>query len=235
MQFPVGIPASEWLITSVNTFEGMKVIFFRPAFFRWVFFERITQQILGGFLVFFLILGLVKKQKSLLLPIIGLSALIYLLVFQGGNVQHEYYQFIILPALAIFIGSGIGFLFKNGAIFPYRLFNFIITGLLIFASIAFSFYQVRGNYHLNEHVLTTAKIIKTITPTDALIVTDKVGDTTLLYLSDRKGFPATTHPLEELQAMGMDYFVTDKKEVAADNRNQYELVFESDDIYLFKL
>ena len=36
--YPQGIPPSEWLIYKVNTYEGQKSIFFRPAFFRWIFF-----------------------------------------------------------------------------------------------------------------------------------------------------------------------------------------------------
>ncbi|PIY68933.1 hypothetical protein COY90_03300 [Candidatus Roizmanbacteria bacterium CG_4_10_14_0_8_um_filter_39_9] len=92
LKFPEGIPASDWLITSVNTYEGQKVIFMKPAFFRWIFYERINIMICGAYLTFFLLTGLVTKLKSYFLHSIFLAAMVYLFVFQGGNVQHEYYQ-----------------------------------------------------------------------------------------------------------------------------------------------
>ncbi|MCM8787982.1 MAG: glycosyltransferase family 39 protein, partial [Candidatus Omnitrophica bacterium] len=90
--FPEGIPVNEWLLTSINTGNGLEKIFFRPAFFRWIFFERINNLIFGGYLTLFFILGIISKQKKLFLFTILLSSLLYLTVFQGGNVQHEYYQ-----------------------------------------------------------------------------------------------------------------------------------------------
>jgi len=65
--FPEGIPVSEWLLTSVNTGGGLQKIFFRPSFFRWIFFERINNLILGGYLTVFFILGIIAKRKSFFL------------------------------------------------------------------------------------------------------------------------------------------------------------------------
>src|SRR3989344_1679426 len=105
--FPEGIPVSDWLITSVNTYEGLKNIFFRPAFFRWIFFERINNIIFGGYLTTFFLLGILGKSKKFFFQTFLLSNLLYLFTFQGGNIQHEYYQTLILPALAIFCGIGV--------------------------------------------------------------------------------------------------------------------------------
>ncbi|PIS16097.1 hypothetical protein COT62_00150, partial [Candidatus Roizmanbacteria bacterium CG09_land_8_20_14_0_10_41_9] len=128
LKFPEGIPASQWLITSVNTFEGQKIIFFKPAFFRWIFFERINNLILGGFLTVPFIVGLIKKQSGFFYAVF-LSALAYLLVFQGGNVQHEYYQILILPPIALLIGSGITFFERNRKLFVHPV--------LLFATLLF--------------------------------------------------------------------------------------------------
>jgi hypothetical protein len=114
--FPEGIPGFEWLITSVNTYEGQKVIFFRPAFFRWIFHERILLLIMGGYAVIFPILGMLEKSKKTFLPpLIMAAAIMYLFVFQGGNVQHDYYQTVILPALALMGGIGIARLLSKQA------------------------------------------------------------------------------------------------------------------------
>jgi len=87
--FPEGVPYSSWLLTSVNTGGGLQTVFFRPAFFRWIFYERISNLLMGGYLMFFLLYGLlVETKKSLRLHwLIAGSALLYLFTFQGGNVQ----------------------------------------------------------------------------------------------------------------------------------------------------
>lgn len=238
--FPVGVPAYEWLITTVQTFEGPRAIFMRPAFFRWIFHERILILILGGWAGAFVIFGLVRKTASMkLIHAFGLSALIYLLVFQGGNVQHDYYQTIILPALAIYVGSGIGLLYKlKKVIHPLPL-TAVVAAAIVF-SWFISYTQIKPYYAYSEDLISTARIIRTITPDDALIVTDTIGDTTLLYNADRKGFPAVTAPLSELKSQhGAEYFVTMNGEVAdqvdADPENEFEIIFRNDNVTIFRL
>lgn len=234
-QFPEGIPAYTWLLTTVNTFEGPKVIFFRPAFFRWIFYERLLLLILGGYGMVFMIAGMIKKQKNLFLHAFGIAALVYLFTFQGGNVQHDYYQTMILPAVAIYSGLGMSFLLSKKDIFASRLFNaLIIAGIFVF-SVAMSYETVKGYYGYSESLVNIGNVIQTITPPDAKIVTDREGDTTLLYLADRKGFPSVFQPLEELKAQGMEYFVTGKSDVAESVAEEYELIFEGEDVFIFKL
>jgi hypothetical protein len=58
-----------------------------------------------------------------------------------------------------------------------------------------------------------AKIIQTFTkPTDKVIA-DRMGDTTLLYLADRKGAPLLYREPEEMKKMGYQYILTDKREI----------------------
>lgn len=237
-QFPEGIPASSWLITSVNTWEGQKNIFFRPAFIRWIFYERLLNLISGGYLIAFYILGLVKKpKKSYFLLTIVLASIIYLFTFQGGNVQHDYYQTIILPAVAIIMGVGIGMLFDDHKLFTNRLLSAGAVFVVIAFSFAFSYYKVKDYYWTDPDLLNVAKVVNTVTETGSKVVTDRDGDTTLLYLADRKGYAAVTESLEGLKNKGMQYFVTLHKEVAekVQKETQYKLVFGSDKVYVFKL
>mgnify|MGYP001604489357 CR=1 FL=1 len=113
--FPEGVAASSWLLTSVNTPKGLENIFLRPAFFRWVFYERISNLILGGYGIVLLILGMFTtgKQKAYLSGVFLLSALLYLFTFQGGNVQHDYYQIMIIPAMTFLVGDGAGILMRQ--------------------------------------------------------------------------------------------------------------------------
>ena len=61
------------------------------------------------------------------------------------------------------------------------------------------------------------------------------GDTTLLYLADRSGFPAPTEDFDTLQKDGMEYFVTMQKDVAYHLKETYPLIFESDKVYILRL
>jgi len=239
LAFPEGVPGSGWLLTFVNTPEGLQNIFFKPAFFRWIFYERLSNIILGGYMTAFFILGAIKKPKSLFLPLIGISALVYLFTFQGGNVQHEYYQILIFPALAIFVGLGFSFIVKNSKQLIPSLIVYPLIVAIVGFSFFFSFYRVRDYYGYSQDLVNIAQIVKTLTnPTDK-IVTDTVGDTTLLYLADRRGFPAPTTDFPQLKKLGMSYFVTQKKEVIDslknDRKNKLEIVFESDKFAMFRL
>jgi hypothetical protein len=236
LQYPEGIPVSDWLITSVNTYQGVKNIFLRPAFFRWIFYERISNLILGSYLIIPLIIGVLKKQKSsFLFYSIGLASLLYLFVFEGGNVQHDYYQIMILPALALFIGLGIQFILNQKKLFSYYPFTLTAVIVIFCFSGFFSFYRVQDYYSYNYDLVNIAKIIDSKTQPNDAIVTDSTGDTTLLYLADRRGYPALTDTLEGLKDKGAHYFVTLNNHDLKEHLEQYKLVFENNKVYIFDL
>ena len=85
----------------------------RPAFFRWIFYERINLMIFGGYMTAFFVVGVFVRLKKYFIHTLLLGALAYLFVFQGGNVQHEYYQTVIFPPLAMFAGIGIALFLKH--------------------------------------------------------------------------------------------------------------------------
>jgi len=235
-KYPEGIPASNWLFTMVNTSEGQKEIFMRPAFFRWMFYERINNLILGGYLTVFFILGIIRKQKTYLPLSIIAAGFIYIFVFQGGNVQHEYYQVIAFPAIALAVGLGAGLIIESTKTFLHPIITTPIIILLFSISCLFSWYQVKGYYAIPKDLLLMAKIIQTFTkPTDRIIA-DRMGDTTLLYLSDRKGAPLLYREPEEMKKMGYQYILTDKREIIERlSHNKYEKLFENNQFALFAL
>lgn len=237
LKYPEGIPYSEWLFTRVNTYMGMQDIFFRPAFFRWIFFERINNLILGGFLSVFFILGILVRQKKYFLHSILLSSFLYVFTFQGGNVQHEYYQVLILPALAIFTGIGIHFFYAKNRSFLSPLLTIpLIVGLIVF-SLFMSLYRVKDYFNYSTDLATISTVIKSISKPGDKIVTDRMGDTTLLYLSDRRGAPHLYKDLPVLAEMGYSYFVTQNKEVAEKTKADYNypVIFENDKVFIFSL
>jgi 4-amino-4-deoxy-L-arabinose transferase-like glycosyltransferase len=93
-QHPEGIPASSWLLNG----NGIRL---RPAFFRWIFADRLNREILsiaGGALFFLGVFLKAKRQTSWLLHFLLLSSCLYVVVVATGNVQHDYYQVVLVPA-----------------------------------------------------------------------------------------------------------------------------------------
>jgi hypothetical protein len=105
--------------------------------------ERIGTYILGIYGVLFLGLGLIAKYRSILIPSLTVSALTYLFVFQGGNVQHEYYQTVIFPVLAILIGSGASLLFDLSTNKFNRFLSYPLVVVFFIFMIVFSYYKVK--------------------------------------------------------------------------------------------
>ena len=235
LNYPEGIPASNWLITSVNTNEGLRNIFFRPSFFRWIFFERINNLILGGYLTTFFIIGILSKQKRKFIFSFLASAIFYLLVFQGGNIQHEYYQTLVLPALAFFVGAGINFIFENKKMFIPQFFIYAIVICSYLFSFYFSFGKTKNNYQFPKDLITIANIVRKLTNPEDKIVTDRQGDTTLLYLMDRRGAPSIYKEPSELKKLGYAYLLTQNKNYVDNLKKEYQIVFESNNFWLIKL
>lgn len=239
VQFPEGIPASDWLITKVNTYQGQQVIFMKPAFFRWIFYERINLMMFGGYATVFFVAGVLTKLKRPFLHFILLSSLAYLFVFQGGNVQHEYYQTVIFPSLAIFAGIGLGLFLKDKKsvfINPLILYPVIIF-VLVLGWLFSYYYKVKDYYNYPQDLNQMAKIIDTFTKPADKVITDRMGDTTLLYLADRKGAPMLYHTLPQLKESGYSYYMTDQKDIIAKLKveKQYQLLFENNQFAFFRL
>lgn len=244
-RFPEGIPSCPtcpegtitWLIKYVNTTGGLQDIFFKPSFFRWIFFERINNLILGGYLTVFFVLGFFVKPRNYFLHSLWLSSLVYLFVFQGGNVQHEYYQTLILPSLAALTGMGVGLFVTQNKIFISQLVT-SVTILSIFAfSFFISFYETRGYYAYSQEQVNMARIVRDLTKEGSKIVTDTNGDTTLLYLSEREGAPSVFLSLAELKNKGYSYFVTTKQDVISQIKKErvHTILFENNQFAIFSL
>ena len=233
--FPEGIPYSDWLFTSINTGQGLKSILFRPSFFRWIFFERINNIILGGYLTFFFVLGTIAKQKKYLLISFVFSALAYIFVFQGGNLQHEYYQTLILPVFAVTIGPGVSFIFDHRKEFINLIFVSILVFFIFGFSFYFSYFKVADYFLYSQELVQEANIINSLTGSEDKVVTDRTGDTTLLYLSDRRGAPSIFREPIELKKLGYKYLITSSTDEIRIMKPDFEIVFENEKFTLFKL
>lgn len=236
--FPEGIPASEWLFTYTNTSEGLKYIFFKPAFFRWIFQERLNILILGSYGLVLFIVGLITRTKTLLPHALLVSSLAYLFTFQGGNVQHEYYQIIILPTVAIFAGLGASYMVKSAHHWVYQGAGVLIVVACLCAGWFISWDKVHHYYYSLSDIPQFAKVVQTFTKTDDRIVVDTGGDTTALFAFDRKGAPAIYTGTKEYREKGYTYLFTYNHTTADSLQKSDPLikrVFENSRFVLFKL
>lgn len=230
-QFPEGIPANIWLFNG----NGIR---FRPAFFRWIFYERLTKLILGYFGIVIFAYGLLVLRKikewSFFLSFIA-SSLLYVCVIATGNVQHDYYQIPIMPTVAII--SAIGSYFLNQWTFKKFPVGKIALAILLLGGLYLSWLQVRDFFNINNRsILVAGEAVDRLTPKDEMIIANYNGDSSLLYQTKRKGWASFQESLPIMIEKGASYLVlvnpTEKDHVFA---KTYKIVSETKDYILFDL
>lgn len=231
-QFPEGIPQSGWLFNGTN-------IRFKGAFFQWLFADRISSLILGYFGLPFVIIGLLAKIKKegLFFYSLIVSSLIYLVVLATGNVQHDYYQILIIPTLAIFFAKGMDFIFENLGILFNRYVGVLVILVSIFFMFAFGWYRVRDFYNLQHvEVLEAGAAVDRLADKEAKVIAPYGGDTTFLYYTNRGGWPVFDRPLTEFKEQGADYMVFVKPSPSELNFVKYfEVLDKGKDYIIFNL
>lgn len=181
---PEGIPSSYWLLNGNR-------IRFRPAFFRWLFGERLGKMFLGSWGLWPFLTGMLASIPYF--AIWGIGALLYVIVFATGNIQHDYYQIPVVPIVAIFLAIGF--------IKLWHL-NFFSKVLVVFCTVlmlGLTWYDLRGNYIINRwEIIEAGQAVDRLTPADAVVVAPYLGDTAFLYQTNRWGFPVLPLPIKDL-------------------------------------
>ncbi|MBU4209988.1 glycosyltransferase family 39 protein [Patescibacteria group bacterium] len=210
--FPQGIPYNKWLFIKQRKFLSENnwkpnpesgfvesLIPFKPYWFRWLFTERLAKLILGTFGIIPFFLGLIYKKRHI--QKISFAALfgicLYFIIIAGGNIQHDYYQFLISPLISLIVGLGLFYIanytFKNKLVA-------ISSALLLFTiSIFTSHYQTKEYYKINNQVILEAgqKANQTL-PQDALVIAPYTGDTAFLYQTNRSGWPTEIYDVKNI-------------------------------------
>ncbi|MEP7166972.1 MAG: phospholipid carrier-dependent glycosyltransferase [Candidatus Woesebacteria bacterium] len=193
-QYPIGIPASDWLFNG----NGIRL---RPAWFRWLFWERLTKLVLGYTGVSLFVAGLLKKDLVLWPWALGMLA--YLIVFATGNVQHDYYQVMLMPFVCLTIAKGVSWVWS--AKIPYIQ---TITTALIVISLYFAWNQIKGYYNINNWAIVHAGQAADIAlPQDAKVIAPYQGDTAFLFQINRTGWPIGFE-IDKKISEGAQYYVS---------------------------
>lgn len=199
--YPEGIPVNNWLFNG----NGIR---FRPAFFRWIFYERITKLIsgyAGALLLVTGVLGSWKLKERWYFYSYMLASFLYVTIVATGNVQHDYYQIPIIPSIAIAMAIGAEFFIEK--IRPRMLGYGVITVVFV-VSFFLAWNQIKDYFNINNWAIVKAgQAVDTLTPKNAKIIAPYDGDTSFLYQTKRQGWPSFEHPTEELIKMGASYLV----------------------------
>lgn len=227
--FPEGIPASDWLINS----SGIR---FRPAWFRWLFGERVGKLILGIYGTTFLGLGLIAKpaKEGITYWLWALGIFAYFSVIAGGNVQHDYYQAIVVPFLCFLLAKGFILLVSLSRATYSRFLTIIMAAILLVSMLSLSWYEIKGYYQVNNWPIVRAgEAVRKLTPENSLVVAPYNGDTAFLYQTHRSGWPLG-YDIDDKIKKGATHYVSvvyddearqlEKKYGSIDKNNEYILI-----------
>jgi hypothetical protein len=194
-QHPEGIPAASWLLNGNN-------IRFKPIFWRWILQDRFDREILGTTGIIFFWLGFLYKpflKQGYLLHFLMFSLFLYLIVFATGNVQHDYYQSLIIPGIAIFTARGLTLFIKGSTNFLPKLVTIPLALLFLGMMYYLTWGEVKGLYQINNYPIVEAgKEADKILPKDAVVLAPYQGDTAFLYQTNRHGFPIELIPVDQM-------------------------------------
>lgn len=228
-QYPEGIPSNKWLLNG----NGIR---FRPAFFRWMVYERLIKLISGYVGILIIIFGVyqLKFQKNIgfFLSMI-ISSILYVVVFATGNVQHDYYQILVMPSVAVLFGLGamylLGFKKRLGSM---RL-GLVLLVLFSIGTFYYSWFLVRDYFNINNPSLAIAgRAVDRLTPKDAKIMALYNGDTTLLYQTNRRGWASFQKSIPEMYEMGARYIVVTNPTSDDMKMTEGNTIIEKTDRYL---
>jgi hypothetical protein len=228
-KFPEGTPHIMWMFNG----DGIR---FRPAFFRWIFVERLGRMILGtwGLIPFALgVISLKKQQQFINWFMAGM--VLYMTVVASANVRHDYYQTFIIPAVCLLLSKGSLYMLNPGGL------NKVLSRLVLIFSVLMMFmigaYQVREFYKINHpEIILAGDAVDRLTPKDALVIAPYNGDTAFLYQTKRFGWPFMDRSIDQLIDRGADYYVSvNYDEVTNQLMEEYEVIEATDKYVIIKL
>lgn len=209
--FSTGIPASNWLFNG----NGIRL---RPAWFRWLFWERLTKLILGGVGMGFAALNLFHlpqlktrnwwQQDWVVYAAWWTGIVSYFIVIATGNVQHDYYQVMAVPIISITLARGL----IIGADWTHKRWPkvaslAIMLGGLVLTVIG-SWHYVGGYFNVNHwEYVTAGEEVDKLTPSDAKVIAPAFGDTIFLFQTNRTGWPIGFEIPDKI-AKGAEYYIT---------------------------
>jgi len=233
LQYPEGIPVYLWLLNEGN-------IRFKGAWFYWLFAKRVGELMLGywGLLPFGLGMLLApSKKEGWLFRLWAMGALLYMIIIARGNVQHDYYQILLIPVVAAYLGKGFAFLLSNNVF--SKAISYQLAAISFLFMFAFSWYTIRTYYWINRpEIVEAGREADRLLPKDAKVIAPYNGDTTFLYQTNRQGWPLG-FDIDKKLKMGATHYVTvsptDNDWETRDLANLYTVLVRNDKFAIIDL
>jgi hypothetical protein len=221
-RFPAGIPHFAWAFNG----DGIR---FHPAFWRWIFGERLGKLILGVWGLPLFVVGIFwSKSKNYFIHFFALGMLVYVSVVATANVRHDYYQIFTIPAISLAVANGAVWAIGSSK-------NKILAFVGMVFCIGMMFYlgldQIKGDYNINHpEIIDAGSAVQRLTPKDSWVIAPYNGDTAFLYQTDRFGWPAVDDSFQKLIQKGADFYVSVNLGDADTNfiRQNYKVIEQTD-------
>ena len=131
----------------------------------------------------------------------------YLFTFATGNVQHDYYQMLIIPTLAIFFAKGFDGILRLGkeGVLNYKI-GLISSITAIIFMLAFGWFAIRDYYSIQHpNIIAAGRAVDQLVPEDAKVIAPYGGDTTFLYFTNRQGWPVFDRSFKKFKEAGASH------------------------------
>jgi len=199
--YPIGVPFFEWAFNG----DGIR---FRPAFWRWIFAERLGALILGIWGVTIFVLGILTKVKNnSFIRLFLLGMFFYVSTIATANVRHDYYQIFIIPAVSLALAQGADYLVRSKSF--SKAISWGVLGFSVLMMLSMGWYKIKEYYKINHpEIIEAGRAVDELTEKDALIVAPYNGDTAFLYQTGRWGWPAIDNSIDNIIFRGADYYVS---------------------------
>ena len=246
-QFPAGIPANSWLFNGPINGVAPR---WRPMWWRWLFYERLTKDWLGWLGVIWILLGLcplslsrrktqlIWRQADIFVYCWLITDFVYLSVFARGNIQHDYYQYLLLPVVAMLVGRGlVAFASWVQCFLPWRSLVIALTVVVSATAWCLAWERVGGYFNVNNWAqVRIGHQADLLLPSDALVIAHAYdADTSFLFQTNRCGW-STGLELEDKIAKGAHFFVgTDTDDLYHHLLDNYQLLAQNEDGFIFDL
>src|SRR3989338_10308843 len=232
-QYPEGIPRNDWLYNG----NGIR---FRGAFFWWIFAERIGKNMLGYWSLPIIVIGLISKIKekdTWFFFTFIIASLLYISVFATGNVQHDYYQILIVPTLAIFFAKGAEAIVEFSSHAFHKFLALATFAICVVFMFMFGWREIRAFYNIDHpEIVEAGRAIDALTPKNAKIIAIYNGDTTFLYHTNRQGWPVFERSIKDFVKAGATHIAfVNQGEKESNFANEFNTVKVTERYAIFDL
>lgn len=254
----VRFPDPQWIHFDIGYHIDRLVFTYTSVDFYKKVYADIINYVLTPLGITFFLIGLLLKVKpaAKVLYFWLASVMFFYLVMPEQFWAHGYYHMHYLPPAAFFIARG--FIVVIDKISANQKLIRVDKKIIISAfAIVFIFMSMRyclGYYRLSHKkraVLPAARQVKNIVPKDALLISTVDNPVSLLYYSDRKGWPFNCcagtaqeriSELENLRDEGAEYLAAAYKIELKENKDfwnylcsTYNIVFEDENSVIFNV